>query len=200
MGDLRIPKHQIFFAFQLLVSFQINKVICYQYKVGDLDAWGIPTAANPRVYTYWSQNHNFKLGDSLLFLYPPSQDSVIQVTEQSFKACNTKEPVLYMGDGNSLFNITSTGKFYFTSGNSQHCLKGQKLEISVLSGDGSALSPSNSQSSSMPDSAAAPSYPTVFGSIPASNITSPSSSTILRSSSSLIFASFIGSIIFALII
>ncbi|KAK9093864.1 hypothetical protein Scep_025333 [Stephania cephalantha] len=199
MGVLRIPKHHIFFAFQLLVSLHIYKVICYQYKVGDLDAWGIPTAANPHVYTYWSKYHNFKLGDSLLFLYPPSQDSVIQVTEQSFKACNTKDPLLYMGDGNSLFNITSPGKFYFTSGDSQHCLKGQKLEISVLSGDGSALSPSNSPSSTMPNSAA-PSYPTVFGSIPASNITSPSSSAFLRSSYSLIFASFIASTILALII
>ncbi|KAK9122232.1 hypothetical protein Syun_019849 [Stephania yunnanensis] len=217
MGVLRIPKHHIFFAFPLLVSLHIYKVICYQYKVGDLDAWGIPTAANPHVYTYWSKYHNFKLGDSLLlhiftniddpifvfvlsvFLYPPSQDSVIQVTEQSFKACNTKDPLLYMGDGNSLFNITSPGKFYFTSGDYQHCLKGQKLEISVLSGDGSALSPSNSPSSTMPNSAA-PSYPTVFGSIPASNITSPSSSAFLRSSYSLIFASFIASTILALII
>ncbi|KAG4389941.1 hypothetical protein GLYMA_06G189251v4 [Glycine max] len=32
----------------LLTWIQIQaKVFCYQYKVGDLDAWGIPSSENP---------------------------------------------------------------------------------------------------------------------------------------------------------
>lgn len=98
-----------------------------------------------------------------VFLYPPSQDSVIQVTGQAFKTCNLKDPILYMGDGNSLFNVTSPGKLYFTSGAPGHCEKSQKLEISVLFANGSALPPAYSPDV-LPETA--PSYPTVFGSIP----------------------------------
>ncbi|KAM2313942.1 hypothetical protein ACFX1S_027032 [Malus domestica] len=81
-----------------------SQVLCYQYKVGDLGAWGIPTSANPQVYIKWSKYHQFKLGDSLLFLYPPSQNSVIQVTAQSYSSCNLKDPILSMNDGNPLID------------------------------------------------------------------------------------------------
>lgn len=222
MGNLRSSRFQFLCAFQFLMLVQ-TRVSCYQYKVGDLDAWGIPSSANAHVYTNWSKNHIFKIGDSLrkflflvdldfglflipknlqgwvcrscidlkyshffviafivhflivyylraVFLYPPSQDSVIQVTGQSFNACNLTDPILYMNNGNSLFNITSLGEFYFTSAVPGHCEKKQKLQISVLSGNGSsAFSPSYGPSA-LPDS----SYPTVFGSIPAANSSSPS--------------------------
>lgn len=169
MGNLRSSRFQFLCAFQFFMLVQ-TRVSCYQYKVGDLDAWGIPSSANAHVYTNWSKNHIFKIGDSLLFLYPPSQDSVIQVTGQSFNACNLTDPILYMNNGNSLFNITSLGEFYFTSAVPGHCEKKQKLQISVLSGNGSsAFSPSYGPSA-LPDS----SYPTVFGSIPAANSSSPS--------------------------
>lgn len=205
MANLTSPKSLVLYAFQLLLLAQIQ-VSCYQYKVGDLDAWSIPSSANPQVYTFWSKYHSFQIGDSLckfviflsslkifismtkdtikvlalimfffssfpVFLYPPSQDSVIQVTEQNYNSCNLKDPLLYMNNGNSLFNITTHGEFYFTSGIPGHCEKKQKLRISVLSGNGSAYSSSYGPSA-LPDTAA-PSYPTVFGTIPLS----PSDST-----------------------
>ncbi|KAM1788374.1 hypothetical protein ACFX11_038679 [Malus domestica] len=172
MANLRTPRLHFLLALQFLMLIQ-SQVLCYQYKVGDLDSWGIPTSANPQVYTKWSKYHQFKLGDSLLFLYPPSQDSVIQVTAQSYSSCNLKDPILYMNDGNSLFNFTTLGDFYFTSGEPGHCEKNQKLHISFLSGNGSADSPSSGPSSL---DASAPSYPTVFGTIPAppSSSSSPS--------------------------
>lgn len=64
MVDLRSPRFLFLCAFQFLVLVQIQ-VSCYQYKVGDLDAWGIPTSANPQVYTYWSKYHTLKIWDSL---------------------------------------------------------------------------------------------------------------------------------------
>lgn len=118
-----------------------------------------------------------------VFLYPPSQDSVIQVTKESYKTCNLKDPILFMNDGNSLFNITTPGVFYFTSGVSGHCEKSQKLQISVYSSDGS-LPPSYSPSDALDDSA--PSYPTVFGGIPSGP--SPSSSSTIKPSVLLVCA------------
>ncbi|XP_022854343.1 mavicyanin [Olea europaea var. sylvestris] len=158
MATFRIPRFFLLYALLFLALIQ-SSVHGKIYQVGDLDAWGIPTESNPNVYSKWSKNHEFKIGDSLFFLYPPSQDSVIQVTEESYNSCNLKDPILYMDNGNSLFNITAPGEFYLTSGVDGHCQKSQKLHISV-SGNGSyaAVSPATS--------APSPSYPTVFGSIP----------------------------------
>ena len=212
MANLRSCKYHCLLAFQFLVLLQ-TEVLSSQYKVGDLDAWGTPSSANPQVYTKWSNYHTFKLGDSLcksfyslknknknhsfyhlwvhflflfvsVFLYPPSQDSVIQVTEQSYNSCNLTDPILYMNNGNSLFNITKSGEFYFTSGEKGHCENKQKLHISVFSGNGSAYSPSYGPSASE----ISPSYPTVFGTIPQP----PSSS--LSSSHSLSIPVFIAAI------
>lgn len=162
------------YAFPLLMLILMQATMLshgYEYNVGDLDSWGIPTSANPDVYTKWSNNHVFRVGDSLLFLYPPSQDSMIQVTPQAYKRCNLKDPILYMNDGNSLFNITQPGELYFTSGEAGHCNKGQKLHIS-LSGDGAIAYPPSTD-----DTAPGPSsYANVFGSIPT---TASSSSHLL---------------------
>ncbi|CAN6713324.1 unnamed protein product [Malus baccata var. baccata] len=192
MANLTTPRLYFLLALQFLMLIQ-SQVLCYQYKVGDLDSWGIPTSANPQVYTKWSKYHQFKLGDSLLFLYPPSQDSVIQVTAQSYSSCNLKDPILYMNDGNSLFNFTTLGDFYFTSGEPGHCEKSQKLHISFLSGNGSADSPSSGPSSL---DASAPSYPTVFGTIPAPPSSSSSSSPSQRFP--VFAAAVVGFVVFAL--
>ncbi|CAH1453524.1 unnamed protein product [Lactuca virosa] len=156
--------HRLSFSILFIVLIQSN-VIAYQFQVGNLQAWNIPTSTDPKIYTNWPKKLNFKIGDSLLFLYPPSEDSVIQVTKESYDTCNLKDPILYMNNGNSLFNITSPGVFYFTSGVSGHCEKSQKLQISVFAADGSLpLPPSSAPGGALADSA--PSYPTVFGGIP----------------------------------
>ncbi|XP_027079667.1 early nodulin-like protein 8 [Coffea arabica] len=173
MASLRISRCQFLHALQLYLLIQTATVCCYQYKVGDLDAWNVPSSANPDVYHIWSSNHNFTIGDSLLFLYPPSQDSVIQVTAQSYKSCNLKDPILTMNDGNSLFNITSPGLFYFTSGVPGHCEKSQKIRIAVP-GNGSYVFPPDDAST-----APSPSYPTVFGPMPMQE-TAPSSAPLTR--------------------
>ncbi|KAG6596680.1 Early nodulin-like protein 1, partial [Cucurbita argyrosperma subsp. sororia] len=158
----------------VVILLQIHSVICYQYKVGDLDSWGLPTSENPKIYMYWSKYHSLKIGDSLMFLYPPSQDSVIQVTKESYNSCNLKDPILSMKDGNSVFNITTYGDLFFTSGVAGHCEKNQKLHISVLSGNGSSASAPSSDGA-LPE--ISPSYPTVFGGIPAAPMANSSSTS-----------------------
>ncbi|KZV45952.1 hypothetical protein F511_10642 [Dorcoceras hygrometricum] len=157
MADLSKPSKFIGFLHYSLVflaSFQ-TRVRCYTYKVGDLDSWGIPSSSNPQVYDKWSKYHTLEMGDSLFFLYPPSRDSVIQVRDvESYNSCNLKDPILRMNDGNSLFNITKGGDFYFVSGVQGHCEKSQKLHVFVY-GNGSYIP-------SAP--ASAPTYP--LGSAP----------------------------------
>ncbi|KAI3691898.1 hypothetical protein L6452_31701 [Arctium lappa] len=195
MGVPPPPHHHqwwfaILFLFLLLIE---SNVFGYQYQVGNLQAWNIPTSADPKVYTNWPKKLNFKIGDSLLFLYPPSQDSVIQVTKQSFNSCNLKDPILFMNNGNSLFNITSPGVFYFTSGVSGHCEKSQKIQIAVLSADGS-LPPASGPSGALADSA--PSYQNAFGGIPSGP---SSSSPIATIEGSMLMAVAIGVVICGLV-
>ncbi|PIN02956.1 hypothetical protein CDL12_24521 [Handroanthus impetiginosus] len=167
MVSLKSSRCQFWCALLIILSIH-GKVLCSTYQVGDLHGWGIPSSSNPEVYTQWSKYHNFRIGDSLFFLYPPSQDSVIQVTRESYNSCNLKDPILYMNNGNSLFNITTPGEFYFTSGVEGHCGKSQKLHVSVYGNGSFADSPA------FAPSASAPSYPTVFGAIPVQASASPS--------------------------
>ena len=101
-----------------------------------------------------------------------------------------------MNNGNSLFNITSNGEYFFTSGEPGHCQKNQKIHISV-GGNGTvdvdAAAPAGS-TSSLPDYA--PSYPTVFGNIP--HPPSPASaSPQLTSASQVLIIGFVMCVLFS---
>ncbi|RLN43149.1 mavicyanin [Panicum miliaceum] len=138
---------------------------CAMYKVGDLDAWGVPPPSKPDVYKRWAKSIHFALGDSIWFLYPPSQDSVLQVTPQAFAACDLSSPVLKLADGNSVFNLTTPGRAYFSSGTPGHCLKGQKLWVDVPMANGTYLQPSASDLAALSPTPAAEAPE---GSLPAS--------------------------------
>ena len=112
------------------------------YKVGGLDAWAPPPSSKPDVYVLWGKSLPFKLGDSIWFLYPPSQDNAVQVTAKAFAACDASDPILKLDDGNSVFNLTKPGRAYFTSAAKGHCRKGQKLSVDVPTADGKLLEPS----------------------------------------------------------
>lgn len=62
MASFTNSKYQFLCAVLVLLH---TGVLCFQYKVGDLDAWGIPTSGNRLVYTNWAQKHHFQIGDSL---------------------------------------------------------------------------------------------------------------------------------------
>uniref|UniRef100_A0A453I0S6 Phytocyanin domain-containing protein n=1 Tax=Aegilops tauschii subsp. strangulata TaxID=200361 RepID=A0A453I0S6_AEGTS len=72
----------------------LSGCLAAQYKVGGLDAWGIPPSTKPDVYVRWAKSVPVKLGDALFFLYPPSQDSAVQVTAKAFAACDVSDPLL----------------------------------------------------------------------------------------------------------
>lgn len=61
----RASFHVVAARLLLLLLLQGDDCWCYQYKVGDLDYWGLPPPSDPLLYSSWSQNHRFRLGDSL---------------------------------------------------------------------------------------------------------------------------------------
>jgi hypothetical protein len=112
------------------------------HKVGGLDAWGVPPASKPDVYLRWSKSVHLKLGDSLMFLYPPGHDNAAQVTARAVAICNVSVLLRRLADGNSVFNLTSPGRVYFTSTARGHCRKGQRLSLDVPAANGTYLPPS----------------------------------------------------------
>lgn len=67
------------------------------------------------------------------FKYAKGKDSVLEVSEEEYKTCNTTHPITSLLDGESLFVLGRSGPFFFVSGNSENCLKGQKLAVKVMS-------------------------------------------------------------------
>lgn len=129
-------------ALALLLCVSMDGCAAAEYKVGGLDAWGVPPSTKPDVYVRWAKSVPVKLGDALFFLYPPSQDSAVQVTAKAFAACDVSDPLLKLEDGNSVFNLTKPGRAYFTSAAPGRCRKGQKLSVDVPGADGKLLKPS----------------------------------------------------------
>lgn len=67
------------------------------------------------------------------FKYAKGKDSVLEVSEEEYKTCNTTHPITSFSDGDSLFVLSRSGPFFFVSGNSENCLQGQKLAVKVMS-------------------------------------------------------------------
>lgn len=60
------------------------------------------------------------------------KDSVMMVTEEEYKQCFSSKPLFYENNGDSVVKLDRAGLFYFISGVSGHCQKGQRMIIKVL--------------------------------------------------------------------
>lgn len=60
-----------------------------------------------------------------------SKDSVMEVTEEDYKKCNSSRPNFFSNTGNTVFKLDHYRPFYFISGVSGHCERGQHLIIKV---------------------------------------------------------------------
>ena len=61
------------------------------------------------------------------------KDSVMEVTEEDYKKCNSSHPNFFSNTGNTVLKLDHTGPFYFISGVFGHCEKGQRMIIKVKS-------------------------------------------------------------------
>ncbi|GAB2274785.1 hypothetical protein Dimus_009559 [Dionaea muscipula] len=100
------------------------------FNVGDNDGWVV----NPREsFNHWAERNRFQIHDTAVFKYRKGSDSVLVVTEDSYDSCNVTDPLQRFTDGNSKFTFGRSGPFFFISGDVEHCGRGQKLIVVVLS-------------------------------------------------------------------
>ncbi|GLJ31049.1 hypothetical protein SUGI_0621330 [Cryptomeria japonica] len=139
-------------VFFLLVWIQ--SVVGYQFVVGGSKGWTLPSPSDKESYNQWAGRNRFQIGDTLLFKYENTVDSVAQVRQESYNECNTSDPIASYTDGNTVFKFPINGPFYFISGNQSRCQLEEKLIVVVLApchmGKGKNCKPNSAPSPSSP--------------------------------------------------
>ncbi|ONK61081.1 uncharacterized protein A4U43_C08F26060 [Asparagus officinalis] len=102
-----------------------------QYRVGGSAGWTIPADPNTMSYNRWVERSRFQIGDSLLFVYPPDKDSVLQVTQDAYNTCNTSSFIHQFDDGNTVFTFHRSGPYYFISGKEANCRRNESMVVVV---------------------------------------------------------------------
>ncbi|XP_075499581.1 uncharacterized protein LOC142538022 [Primulina tabacum] len=120
----------------------------YTFYVGGNEGW--ITHPSNISYHRWAEMNRFQINDSLVFRYKKGSDSVLVVTKDDYERCNKDSPRQVFKDGDSKFKFDKSGPFFFISGRTQHCEKGQKLVTVVLSDRHHNAPPSPSPTHSPP--------------------------------------------------
>uniref|UniRef100_A0A6M2EQH6 Phytocyanin domain-containing protein n=1 Tax=Populus davidiana TaxID=266767 RepID=A0A6M2EQH6_9ROSI len=178
----------------LLLLIQKNNAT--EFKVGGPKGWTVPDNTSSKGHlNVWAEGNRFQKGDSLVFDYDASQDSVVQVTKEGYEKCNAEKPLEKFTDGHTVFEIKQYGaRYYFISGNRDRCQKNEKMEVLVLA-DRSTNATASPPSPGSSDMVPAPT-PSSEESPPAGTVdinpTPPPTGTPPNSASSM-FVSFFGS-------
>ncbi|KAL9253133.1 Early nodulin-like protein [Drosera capensis] len=118
-------------AFLLSVHNLFPLASAFEFQVGDLKGWSMPPKNDTGFYNEWASRNRFCPGDTIRFSY--RKDSVMEVREEEYKKCNATQPLYFSNTGNTLIELNRSGSFYFISGSSGHCQRGQRMIIVVLS-------------------------------------------------------------------
>ncbi|XP_058751322.1 early nodulin-like protein 21 [Vicia villosa] len=109
---------------------QFSFVDSHEFQVGDLKGWVVPPPNDTDIYNIWASNFRFQVGDSIIFKY--KKDSVMEVGKENYNDCNATQPTFFSNNGDTEFKFGHSGTFYFISGASGHCEKGQKMIVRVM--------------------------------------------------------------------
>ncbi|CAK7328199.1 unnamed protein product [Dovyalis caffra] len=126
-------KQMSLFLMTLFFSLQYSSVFSFEYEIGGKEGWVVPPANDTRIYNDWASENRFQVGDTVRFKY--RKDSVMEVSVEDYKKCNSSHPNFFSNTGNTVYHLNHTGPYYFISGVSGHCEKGQRMIIKVISTD-----------------------------------------------------------------
>ncbi|XP_077242185.1 early nodulin-like protein 9 [Tasmannia lanceolata] len=156
---LRLHHHsKAFHAFASFVLLMLmHRADATEFRVGSTNEWKVPTDPNAMPYNKWAEMNRFQIGDSLLFVYQPDQDSVLYVNKDDYNNCNTEAPFLSFKDGNTSFKFNHSGAYYFISGVGENCNRNEKVAVVVMADRSNKSSSSNPPSNASPPSPSEPS-------------------------------------------
>uniref|UniRef100_G3MT85 Phytocyanin domain-containing protein n=1 Tax=Amblyomma maculatum TaxID=34609 RepID=G3MT85_AMBMU len=123
---------KVTFIFALTTCMIAVPVLSTEFQVGGDHGWKIPSSkSGPQMYNQWASKNRFQVGDVVRFKY--DKDSVMEVTEKEYESCKSVHPIYFSNNGNTELKLDHSGDFYFISGISGHCERGQKMIIKVMS-------------------------------------------------------------------
>ncbi|XVF03959.1 hypothetical protein REPUB_Repub05bG0038700 [Reevesia pubescens] len=125
-SDYQSKAFHVFGLFCFMLLIQNGCAREFQVK------WGLQNGTNAENYNKWAERNRFQIGDSLVFIYTPNDDSVLHVTAEAYKKCNVESPISKYTDGHTVFSLSHSGPYYFISGNQENCQKNEKLVVVVL--------------------------------------------------------------------
>ncbi|TVU00165.1 hypothetical protein EJB05_54423 [Eragrostis curvula] len=102
-----------------------------QFIVGGSNGWSVPPAGAESLNS-WAMKNRFQVGDTLVFVYPSDQDSVLLVDPSDYNSCNTSSYQKKFTDGDTTFTLDRPGAFFFISGVDANCRNNEKLIVMVL--------------------------------------------------------------------
>ncbi|MCE3214903.1 hypothetical protein HAX54_000239 [Datura stramonium] len=102
----------------------------YKFYVGGKEGWILEPSES---YDHWAERNRFQVNDTIVFKYKKGSDSVLVVHKKDYFNCNKTKPIHFLTDGHSKLKFTRSGPFYFISGKDDHCEKGQKVLVVVMS-------------------------------------------------------------------
>ncbi|CAI0457179.1 unnamed protein product [Linum tenue] len=105
-------------------------VTSFEYQVGGAKGWVVPPSNDTRIYNDWASENRFLIGDTV-----SKKDSVMEVSMEDYKNCNSSHPSYFSNTGDTVYELDHSGPYYFISGVSGHCGKGQRMIIKVLTTD-----------------------------------------------------------------
>ncbi|KAL0719198.1 hypothetical protein Bca4012_068522 [Brassica carinata] len=100
------------------------------YKVGDAEGWRV---YDSDFYNKWSDEKQFRVGDSLLFEYDNEVNDVYEIMgELEFMTCDPTSPVAVHKTGHDLVRLAEPGVRYFITSHSDYCEAGLRLRVMVV--------------------------------------------------------------------
>ncbi|OMO74535.1 Plastocyanin-like protein [Corchorus capsularis] len=129
MEDKKISRYgSIFPIIIIVICLSFLKVAKSEvYTVGDQDEWNSETD-----YASWSQKYNFSLGDVLEFKYSKGQHNALEVTEATYRSCDTSSGVIAKYEsGDDRVELNESKKYWFVCDVDGHCLGGMRFGIDV---------------------------------------------------------------------
>uniref|UniRef100_A0A803MLS0 Phytocyanin domain-containing protein n=2 Tax=Chenopodium quinoa TaxID=63459 RepID=A0A803MLS0_CHEQI len=137
----------------VIIGMQLGVVDCFKsFDVGGNFTWRVPDGNDTEFFDHWAESQRFHIGDSLHFQY--KNDSVLMVDKYGCYHCNKSNATATYTDGNTVIKLERPGYIYFISGNEDHCRKGQRLIVDVISPHSPPVAPPPGSHGQPPESPA----------------------------------------------
>ncbi|KAI5082795.1 hypothetical protein GOP47_0002538 [Adiantum capillus-veneris] len=106
-----------------------KSVLGAHYRVGGLKGWEYGND-----FQAWASSITFKQGDTLYFEYEANMHSVLEVSEEDYKTCNTRAPITSDdGKGRLVVTLREAGAtFFYICGLPAHCSDGHMKSCTYL--------------------------------------------------------------------